>query len=451
MFCKLLSVMKLLLLLFAVFVAVSAQSQTISTFAGNGTGGSAGDGGPATNASIESGFGGFDKSGNYYFAERGYNKIRKVSASGIVSLIAGMGIAGSSGDSGLAIYAQLDNPIGVAADGSNNVYICDLNNNKIRKVNTVTGIVSTIAGNGVAGFSGDNGPATSASLNGPTDICADLWGNIFFSDRTNRVVRKINTSGVITTFAGTYNQGGYDGDGGLATLAKLYITEGICSDKQGNIFICNGDKVRKVDALTGIISTVAGNGTAGYSGDGGMATSAKLYHPFDVAVDNSDNIFIADSYNNRIRMVNSAGIINTVAGNGMAAFYGDNGLASLSKVNLPKGVALDTCGNLYFGDLGNNRIRKIAFNPSCAPLKAAPSENIAYNIDIYPIPASDQLVIEHAVGCEMKMYDVVGREVLRLVIKDTPQAIDISGLSSGVYMVQFSNDVGIKVVRVVKR
>ena len=352
----------LILLLSLPFLAKS-QTNIITTFAGIGLSGDTGDSGLATSAKISGGYGGvFDNMGNYYFSERGRHKVRKVSSSGIIYTVAGNGIMGFSGDSGLAINAQLNNPIGVATDSSGNLYISDLDNNRVRKVDNATGVITTIAGNGTVGYSGDSGLATSAELSGPTGLCIDPVGNIYIGDIGNNVVRKVNTMGIITTYAGT-GVGGYSGDSGLATSAKLESIEGICSDKFGNIYIACGENIRKVAAATGIITTVAGNGISGYNGDNISADSAELASPFEITVDAEGNLYIADTHNDRIREVDTAGIIHTVVGNGTGGYNGDHILADSAELNWPEGVSFDPCGNLYINDFLNYRIRKVARPP----------------------------------------------------------------------------------------
>ncbi|MFI5148971.1 MAG: T9SS type A sorting domain-containing protein [Bacteroidia bacterium] len=275
-----------------------------------------------------------------------------------ISTIAGNGIPGFSGDGSSATSAQLDSLSGVAIDAAGNIYIADNSNNRIRKVSPA-GLITTIAGTGTGGYGGDGGPATSALLNFPNGIALDGAGNIYIADGSNNRVRKISPSGIINTIAGN-GTAGFGGDGGPATTAQLNGPAAIAIDKTGNVYIadCTNQRIRKVDS-SGTILTVAGNGTAGYGGDAGLATSAKLANPTGVAVDGSGNLYIADNYNHRIRFVNSAGIISTVAGSGVAGFAGDGAFAIHAKLRYPTGVALDKSGNIFIADLLNNRIRKV--------------------------------------------------------------------------------------------
>ena len=335
----------------------------INTIAGNGSAGFGGDGGLAINASLNSPSGiALDGAGNIYIADWFNNRVRKVNSSGVISTIAGDGSAGYAGDGGLAIVASLNYPTGVAVDGAGNVYIADCNNNRIRKVNS-SGIINTIAGNGIAGFGGDGGTAINASLKNPTGLVLDGVGNIYIADCDNGRIRKVNISGVIITVAGGASYT-YGGDSGLATSALLHYPTGLAVDGIGNIFIADfrNNRIRKVNSI-GIISTAAGSSDSGYyGGDGDLATNAFLKLPTGVAIDGLGNIYIVDSKNNRIRKVDSNGIINTIAGNGSFGFGGDGGLATSAILKNPTGVTVDAAGNIYIVDQGNSRVRKVNIN-----------------------------------------------------------------------------------------
>ncbi|MFB5761966.1 cadherin-like beta sandwich domain-containing protein [Paenibacillus medicaginis] len=344
--------------------AHAASSGAISTAAGNGTSGYSGDGGAATTAQLANPTGvATDSSGNLYIADYANNRVRKVDSSGNISTVAGTGSEGYSGDGRAATTAQLNNPFGVAVDNSGNLYIADFNNNRIRKVDSL-GNISTVAGTGSEGYSGDGRAATTAQLAGPTGVAVDNSGNLYIADFMNNRIRKVDSSGNISTVAGT-GENGYSGDGGAATTAQLSDPQGVAVDSSGNLYIADrgNNRIRKVDS-SGNISTVAGTGEWGYSGDGGAATTAQLYYPFDVAVDSSGNLYIADAINQRIRKVDSLGNISTVAGTGEAGYSGDGGAATTAQLNNPFGVAVDNSGNLYIADFNNNRIRKVGLTSS---------------------------------------------------------------------------------------
>ena len=359
--------------------AVGSTTDIITTVAGTGISGFYGDNGAAILAQLNSPYGGVsvDISGNVFIADIGNNRIRKVNTAGIITTIAGTGGAGSAGgtngDGGPATSAQLYWPLGVSADISGNVYISDSNNNRIRKVNSA-GIVSTIAGTGGAGSAGgtngDGGPATSAALNNPSGLSVDTSGNVYIPEGYQKI-RKVSSSGIITTFAGT-GQNGSNGDGGAATLAQLSGPRYVSADTSGNVYIADSfnNKIRKVSS--GIITTFAGTGTAGSSVDGISATLAQLNDPAGVTVDSSGNVFIAEWGNNKIRMVSiRSGIIITIAGTGTMGSSGDYGAANLALLSDPSGLSTDTSGNLYFADYGNNKIRFITVPPQPSAMPTA--------------------------------------------------------------------------------
>jgi sugar lactone lactonase YvrE len=338
---------------------IPCQAQIVTTFAGSTATLYGGDGGPATIAKLNDPTGvAIDASGNIYIADRGNNRIRKVDPAGNIITYAGTGAPSFGGDSGPAFGATINSANGIAVDIAGNVYIADYNNNRIRKINT-SGIITTIAGNGVAGFGGDGMAATNAQLNQPSGVAVDVAGNVYIADLTNQRIRKVNASGIISTIAGN-GVSGFAGDGGAAIGATLHQPTGIAVDAIGNVFIADqlNARIRKINT-SGFISTVAGDGTLGYSGDGGSATACEFYQPTGVTVDASGNLFIADLINNRIRKVNTAGIISTVAGNGAAGFTGDGGLATAAQIHFAFGLTTDASGNLYIADGNNNRIRKI--------------------------------------------------------------------------------------------
>lgn len=352
--------------------AFSANPGDIITVVGSESG-FAGDGGPATAAliSVPAEIT-FDSAGNMFFADSGNNRIRKVDVNGIVTTVAGNGLTGFSGDGGLATSAKIYQPRKVAFDRAGNMYIADTSNNRVRKVNT-SGIISTVAGIGNIGFTGDGGPATAAKIGAPRSLAFDKDGNLLIVDSYNLRIRKVDSNGIITTVVG--NGGAISsGDGGPAISASL-APNSIVVDNAGNMFISDGynNSVRKIDT-NGIITTVAGNGDVEFSGDGGPATGASLYHPSGVAVDRFGNLFIADFFNNRIRMVDTCGTITTIAGTGEFGFYGDGGPATNALLGSIFAVAVDSDGNVFISDQSNARIRKILAQAS-VPLKIYKSGN----------------------------------------------------------------------------
>lgn len=276
----------------------------------------------------------------------------------LISTIAGNGIPGWSGDGGQATAAEIYNPNAVGFDHAGNIYIVDEGSFVVRKVD-MSGIIATIAGNGIQGFSGDGGQATNAEFQYLEGVWGDKKGNVYIADEGNRRIREVHTTGIISTFAGN-GAFGYTGDGGAATAAELGTPYRLAIDTADNVYIADqGENViRKVDTA-GIISTVAGNGTAGFTGDGGAATTAEIKYPYGISVDIPGNVYIADCGNNRIRKVSTSGIITTMAGNGVASFSGDGGQATDAELYGPFGVAADGLGNIYIDDQTNVRIRAV--------------------------------------------------------------------------------------------
>jgi sugar lactone lactonase YvrE len=369
----------------------------MTTVAGTGSSGYSGDGGPAVRARLADPAGlAVDKSGNLFIADSGNSCVRKVAAEGTITTFAGTGFYGFSGDNGSAANAQLAGPEGVALDASGNVFITDSGNDRLRKVST-NGLITTVAGNGTYGLTGDGGPALAAELTGPADIAVDSSGNILIDGSGLNlgsgfgyvfaagwivngflgedpltgilfrsagsgisVLRKISTGGIIATVAGNASSGLF-GIGSSATKAQFGSVQGIAVDGSGNLFIADpiDNCVLKV-STAGIVTTVAGNGTFGFSGDAGPANSAQLAYPVAVAVDGAGNLFIADQDNGRIRRVSAGGTITTVAGNGNAGYAGDGGPALSAEIARPAAVAVDGPGNIFFLDTNNSVVRKVS-------------------------------------------------------------------------------------------
>jgi uncharacterized protein (TIGR03437 family) len=356
--------LRVTLVLLASFSVFAQSPGTIQTIAGNGATTYAGDGGQAKNASLNVPVDvSVDLAGNIFIADQFNHRIRKVATDGTISTVAGTGVLGFSGDGGPAVNAQLNTPIGIFVDATGNLYIADVGNQRIRKVDT-SGRISTIAGNGGKGYGGDGGSALGATFYNSVRVAADAAGNVFVADQSNHRVRKITPSGTISTIAGngagTPQTGGFSGDGGPAVSASLNNPTALVLDPAGNIYICDqfNHRIRKVDT-NGIITTIAGNGSAGFSGDNGPALNASLNYPGGITRDAAGNLYFDDDANYRTRRISTSGTITTIAGTGSQGFSGDGGPATSAALNGAFGVALDLAGNLYIADSTNNRIRVV--------------------------------------------------------------------------------------------
>jgi len=358
------------------------SSNTIATIAGAARITFNGDGGPAIDAQLHAPFSiAFDSLGNRYIVDSDNHRIRKITPDGVISTIAGLEIdgnaAGFSGDDGLAISAQLNFPTDIVIDSNNTLYFADFGNHRIRKITPTTpevgitsdAIISTIAGSEIdgsaAGFSGDGRTATSAQLNFPTAIAIDSSDNLYIADRNNQRIRKIDINNIITTFAGDGTTGTAEdvGDGNSAITAQLNHPRGIAVDADGNIFVADSfhNRIRKIDNA-GVISTIAGTGTASFSGDGDIATAATFNLPSDVTFTKYGNLLILDTNNQRIRHITSDNIITTIAGSGNTGFNGDGGQAENASFFNPFGIAVNDENILYIADSNNNRVRTVVLN-----------------------------------------------------------------------------------------
>ncbi len=497
---------------------ITRTNDTINTVCGNGWSAFAGDGGPAATAEVyQPRYLSFDKRGNLFFGDIGNNRVREINNSDTINTISGDGMPGYNGNNIAALSSQLSNPTNIVSDDSGNIYVSDNGNNMIRKVDAASGkilkiagtgrggyggdggpagkallsgplgmaindsgdivfadeynerirkishstnTITTIAGNGSAGYAGNGGEATSAKLFYPADIAIDSKGDIYIADMINDRIREVNTFGIMKLTAGNgYNSnnwgGGFSGDGGSAIIAELDQPQSVAFDNSGNLYIADtwNYRVRKVDMSNGIITTVAGNGTWGYSGDGGPATAAQISPPTCIRFDPYGNLYIADFYNNAIREVSVwDSSITTVAGTGTQNYGGDGGPAISAYLDLPHGICFDIPGNMYIADYGNNRIREIT-----SPLAV---KNLVKGggISVFPNPADAEIFVavsglnlNHA---SIELMDITGRTVLQKDISNhysaAPMGIDVSNLSPGIYFVNLKCDSGQFTSKVVK-
>jgi sugar lactone lactonase YvrE len=301
------------------------------------------------------------ENGDFYILETGLHRLLYVDSGGRIEVVAGNTTAGFVGDGQDAGQALLTSPSGIERDHWGNIYIADTGNHRVRKIDT-TGIIATVAGSDVAGFYGDGLPATQAGLFKPADAAVDFSGRIYIADQGNNRIRMVDTDGTMHTICGT-GDFAYNGNGIPAALATVFKPTGICVDQMGNIYIAvtGHHMVRRIDT-SGTITTVAGSGVAGYGGDGGNAIGASLSSPTDVFVrEDGGGFYIADQANQRVRFVDANGIIYTVAGNGTAGYNGDGLTATEAELNAPTGVSMDIFGNLYIADKENFRVRRVPF------------------------------------------------------------------------------------------
>ena len=337
-------------------VLARAATNDISTVAGTGAPGFSGDGGPATAARLASPTYLSAAGGGYVFADQGNSRVRRVGADGRITTVAGSGTPGFSGDNGPATSAQLDAPNGVATLPDGSVLIADSNNNRVRRVSPA-GVITTVAGTGVPGLSGDNGPATSAQLAFPVGLAVQADGGYLIADNDNSRIRRVSPGGTITTVAGTTR--GLGGDNGPATAAQIDDPADVAVTPGGGFLIAdlNNHRVRRVSAA-GTITTAAGT-VVGFTGDGGPAAAARLNMPIGVAARPDGGFVVVDRGNNRVRAVSAAGVITTLAGSGLAGFTGDGGPATAARLNQPLGIAVGSDGDVLIGDTVNHRIREV--------------------------------------------------------------------------------------------
>lgn len=442
---------KELLLFICLLLVCITHAQIITTVVGNGIEGYNGDGIPGTSAYLKGPSGVFVAEGSKIFFTDIYNdRLRYINTAGFIYTLAGTGEAGYNGDNIAASLAELNRPSGICIDSTGDIYIADWMNNRVRKIDHVTGKIITIAGAGPAGYNGDGIPAVNAKLNAPDDIAVDKNGNVFIADHNNDRIRMIDKeTGLISTIAGT-GMSAYCGDGGPASLACLNQPTGICFDPDGCLIIVDHGNavIRRIDSLN-IITTIAGNTIEAFAGDGMPALEASFDHPTSACYDGAGNLYIADQGNNRIRKIdNATNIITTFAGNGSEGFSGDGGDPVDAMLFAPWDICFDYSGNLYITDLMNNRVRKVV-PPNEHP--HIPQEEVikdpvlsiyipdVNSLAVYPNPASDHLNIP-AIGSTynqsiLTVMDINGKEIFHQQI-DPAQDIIIStnDFSKGIYI-----------------
>lgn len=349
--------MKAVLLVFSAML-LHAQGG-ISTFAGTGAVGFSGDNGPATSAQFNRPvYVHADLSGNIFVADENNQRVRKIDpSSGTITTFAGNGARAFSGDGGPAVAASLNGVNGVCSDPSGNIYLNDTGNNRIRRVDA-NGVITTFAGNGSAASSGDNGPASAAGIFLPIRCAVDANGVMYIAEQGAHRIRRVGPDGIITTMAGNGNRG-FAGDGGPSSAAVLDNPTAVTVDFAGNVYFSDQSNHRIRRIASGTITTIAGVGTAGFAGDNGPATAARLNFPGGLAVDQAGNLYLTDGPNHRARRITRDGVIRTIAGDGNAAFSGDGGPATAASLNAAFGITLDSTGAIYLADTFNNRIRRV--------------------------------------------------------------------------------------------
>ena len=351
--------------IYAVLSLITASEPAITTAAGSGRAGDSGDGGPAASARLNMPFDvAFDSQGNLYFSDTFNHRVRRIDHSdGTITTVAGTGKAGYSGDGGSALEAQLNEPYGVVVDRNGHVFVADRLNRRVRRIDARTKVITTVAGDGTKAYSGDGGPGPKAGLVEPNGVALSRDGQILFiADVAGNRIRALNLADDrITTFAGT-GRGRHDGDGGRADRASIWGARAVDVGPDGAVYILEreGNTLRVVSADGGKISTIAGTGRKGYSGDGGPASSATFNGPKELAVDSAGNIWIVDTENHAIRVIDAATKrIRTAAGTGTPGGDGDGGPAVKARLDRPHGVAVGPDGSCWIADTHNHRLRRV--------------------------------------------------------------------------------------------
>lgn len=426
----------------ALVLVVGTRAQVINTIAGTGAfgipgcGAFSGDGGPALEAELSEPFSILiDPNGDLIFSDGVNSRIRRIDNDGIITTIAGDSVRGYNGDGMPATLAHLA-PFGITMGPDGAIYLADGGNNRIRRIG-MDGIITTIAGTGQYSFSGDGGPALEATFRTPSNLVFDAEGNLIVADWYNNRIRRIGTDGIITTIAGNgpFGQGvgGFGGDGGPATEAQLFNPIGVVIGPEGALYISDfrNNRIRKVD-VNGIITTVAGTGQAGFAGDMGPATLAKLNRPSGMVFSPAGELIFSDEVNLRIRKIDTDGTISTIAGSGVQGYTGDGGDALLAQVNDVVGMVFDADGNLILCDELNNRIRKIDFSVAAA---IPPPPEAAASL-VYPDPNDGRFTIggEHRGAATVEIHDANGQLVAARAVQ-LPATMELTDVPDGLYVI----------------
>jgi sugar lactone lactonase YvrE len=435
--------MKTLIFLLLSYPAVGLAQDIITCAGTNGTG-YTGDGGPAVHAQLNMPYAtAFDHAGNLLISDTWHYVVRKVDATGKISTIAGNGTSGYSGDGGAATSAQFSLISSIACDTNGNIYIADDWNNRIRMIGQ-DGVVVTIAGTGTGGFSGDNGPATAAQVNHPWGVGVDAAGNVYIADTWNLRVRMVDKRGIITTVAGN-GTSGHAGDGGAPLDAQFADPSGLAFDQGNNIYVSDdyNHTIRKI--AEGIITLVAGNNTNGDAGYGGPATAASLTQPYGMACDAAGILYFADFGTNRVCKVDASGNLIKVAGSGDGGFSGDYGPPLAAELYHPIGVAFSPQGNLYIADDWNSRVREITLGAATA---VTPTPKLINSIEAFPNPVTDRLLInaQQNLG-KVTIVNLLGQTVFSREFRAPKAEIDCRAFLPGTYIVSADDYMTIKIVK----
>jgi sugar lactone lactonase YvrE len=418
---------KIILFVNVICYTLTSSSQIVSTFAGSGSYGYLD--GVGTIAQFGSPYGVCtDNSGNVYVAESGNHRIRKITPTGVVTTLAGSGVSGYN--DGTGTLARFNNPQSVCADYTGNVYVADSDNNRIRKI-TPAGVVTTLAGSGINGYL--DGTGTIAQFNRPSGVCADSSLNVYVADPYNNRIRKITPAGLVTTLAGSGIAGYLDGIGSAAKFNSptgVYTGPGV-----SNVFVADmsNQRIRKI-TLAGVVTTVAGSGISGYLDD--SASLAQFKNPSAVCTDGYGNLYVADNGNQRIRKI-TAGIVTTVAGSGTAGYL--DGIGTIAQFKVPTGVCTDVDGNVYVADNFNNRIRKIT---GVLSVNQNTLEN--GGVTVYPNPAKDKFTIEFEnellPNYTIKINNLLGQEVYSAIIDKIQFEVSKTWQGEGLFFVKIYNE-----------